>query len=44
MSGNNDDLEPGWNGLGILLWPVAAFFKVKVWIHNKLHPDKPEAL
>ncbi len=39
---NNDDLEPGWGGLAILLWPVQAFLQVKVWIHNFLHPDDPQ--
>jgi hypothetical protein len=41
---SDDDLEPGWTGLAILLWPVRAFLKVKVWIHNRLHPDEPEKL
>jgi hypothetical protein len=41
---DDDDLEPGWGGLAILLWPVRAYFAVKVWIHNRLHPDEPEHL
>lgn len=43
MSGD-DDAEPGWGGLAILLWPVRVYFRVKVWIHNRLHPDDPEHL
>ena len=43
MSDNNnkDDAEPGWGGLAILLWPIEAYWKVKVWLHNKRHPDNP---
>lgn len=36
--------EPGWGGLSILLWPVYKFMQLKVWLHNKIHPDDPEVL
>jgi hypothetical protein len=39
MSNNHDDYEPGWGGLSILLLPVIAYWEVKVWIHNRLHPN-----
>jgi hypothetical protein len=44
MSNHGDDLEPGWSGLAILLWPVMAYFKVRVWVHNLLHPNSPEEM
>lgn len=44
MAHRNDDIEPGWGGLAILLAPLRWYFQVRVWIHNRLHPDDPEAL
>lgn len=41
MSDNN---ESGWGVLSLLLWPVGKFMQLKVWLHNKIHPDDPEAL
>lgn len=42
MSGDGED--SAWNGLAILLWPVLMFMRVKVWIHNRLHPNDPEQM
>lgn len=39
-----EDYEPGWGGLAILLWPIRAYMKIEVWIHNRLHPDDPQKL
>jgi len=41
---NDRDAEPGWSGLSKLLWPIRAYWQVKVWIHNKLHPDDPQQI
>jgi hypothetical protein len=38
---DDDDLEPGWGGLAILLWPILVYQKVRIWIHNRLHPSDP---
>lgn len=37
----DDDLEPGWAGLSILLWPAMKFMQIKSWFHKKLHPEDP---
>jgi hypothetical protein len=29
------DYEPGWAGLGILLWPIALYFRVRQWFSNR---------
>lgn len=42
MSDNNT--EPGWGALAVLLWPVSKLMELKVWLHNRIHPDDPEAL
>lgn len=39
-----DDEDSGFNALAWLLWPLMAVEKVRVWWHNKAHPDKPEEL
>lgn len=47
MGDNNSDNgsnESGWDTLAVLLWPVLKFMDLKVWLHNKIHPDDPEAL
>jgi hypothetical protein len=39
-----DGEDQAWNGMAVLLWPVLAYWKVKVWVHNLLHPDDPQQL
>jgi hypothetical protein len=39
-----DDLEPGWDGLAILLWPVAQWFRFRMWLNRKLDPSHPDQL
>jgi hypothetical protein len=38
------DEDSGFDGLAILLWPVLAVMRLKVWLHNKIHPDNLEEL
>ena len=45
MTDDDDQAEDdAWQGLAILLWPILVYEKIKVWIHNRLHPDDPEQL
>ncbi len=41
---NKDGEDQAWDGLAKLLAPVLWFLKLKVWIHNKRHPDDPQEL
>jgi hypothetical protein len=40
----NQDEDDAWAGVAMFLWPIRAYEQLKVWIHNHLHPDDPEAL
>ncbi len=44
MSDDNENEDSAWDGLAILLWPVLTYWKIRTWIHNRLHPNDPEEL
>lgn len=45
MTNDDDqDIEPGWGGMAILLWPIRFYYEIKVWLHDKRHPDQSEEI
>lgn len=39
---SNDDQEPGWGALSVLLWPISAYVALKQWLRHQLHRDQED--